>query len=87
MDRTDISGANILPLQRKGLIKIGRAANDRRAKELRRTTAGEKRLQAAAKGWEQAQAQFEDTFGGKRAAALRAMLRTLATTELAPNRA
>jgi DNA-binding MarR family transcriptional regulator len=86
MDRTTL-GRNILPLQRKGLVKIERAADDRRAKELRLTKAGEKRLQAAAKGWEQAQALFEDTFGGKRAAALRAMLRTVATTELAPNRA
>jgi len=86
MDRTTL-GRNILPLQRKGLIKIERGASDRRAKELRLTRAGAKRLQAAVRGWEQAQAQLEDTIGGKRTAALRAMLWAVATAELVPNRA
>src|SRR5690242_14585576 len=58
MDRTTL-GRNILPLERDGLISIEPTASDRRAKELRLTKAGEKRLQAALKGWSQAQARFE----------------------------
>src|SRR5712675_3734350 len=62
MDRTTL-GRNILPLERDGLISIEPTASDRRAKELRLTKAGEKRLQAALKGWSQAQARFETVFG------------------------
>ena len=54
-------------------------ASDRRAKELHLTKAGEKRLQAARKGWAAAQARFETTFGQSRAAGLRQMLRALRT--------
>src|SRR5438876_9847898 len=69
MDRTTL-GRNILPLQRDGLITIKSAASDRRAKELRLTKAGEKRLQEAFEGWSQAQARFDAAFGEKRAADL-----------------
>src|SRR5215475_702362 len=65
MDRTTL-GRNILPLERDGLIRIAPSADDRRAKELRLTKMGEKRLRAAARGWIKAQARFEDTFGSKR---------------------
>jgi len=58
-----------------------RAANDLRTKELYLTKAGEKRLRIAKKGWSEAQAQFETTFGPKRAADLRSMLRAVAATE------
>src|SRR5262245_15680779 len=58
MDRTTL-GRNILPLQRDGLIRIGPATFDRRAKELHLTKAGEKRLAAARKRWSAAQARFE----------------------------
>ena len=80
MDRTTL-GRNILPLERDGLISIKPAANDRRAKELHLTKAGEKRFQAARQGWSDAQARFETTFGAKRAAELRAMLRAVVMTE------
>src|SRR5258707_11550499 len=83
MDRTTL-GRNILPLQRDGLITIKSAASDRRAKELRLTKAGENRLQEAFEGWSQAQARFEATFGEKRAADLRELLRTAAASEFAP---
>src|SRR3981189_808877 len=73
-DRTTL-GRNILPLERDGLIRIGSAASDRRAKELHLTNAGERRLQAARKRWVAAQARFEGAFGTKRAADLRALLR------------
>src|SRR5436309_5378756 len=58
MDRTTL-GRNILPLERDGLIRIEPSASDRRSKELHVTKRGEKRLQAASKGWAKAQARFE----------------------------
>jgi DNA-binding MarR family transcriptional regulator len=83
MDRTTL-GRNILPLERDGLIRIEATPSDRRAKELHLTKAGEKRLEVARKAWSAAQARFETTFGPRRAAELRAMLRTLHSSELAP---
>jgi len=80
MDRTTL-GRNILPLERDGLIKIEAAASDRRAKELHLTKGGEKRLQAAHKGWSEAQVRFEATFGPRRAVELRKMLRTVVASE------
>jgi DNA-binding MarR family transcriptional regulator len=85
MDRTTL-GRNILPLERDGLISIGQTASDRRAKELRLTKAGEKRLQAALKGWSQAQARFETAFGAERAGDLRKLLRAAAASEFAPGK-
>ena len=79
MDRTTL-GRNILPLERDGLIRIVPSPQDRRAKELHLTKAGEKRLQAARKGWSDAQACFEETFGVRRAADLRALLRAVVAT-------
>jgi DNA-binding MarR family transcriptional regulator len=83
MDRTTL-GRNILPLERDGLIKIEPSASDRRVRELRLTKAGEKRLQAAIEAWSQAQARFETSFGTKRAAELRAMLRAVVASEFTP---
>jgi DNA-binding MarR family transcriptional regulator len=82
MDRTTL-GRNILPLERDGLIQVAPVATDRRAKELRLTSIGEKRLQAGSKAWAQAQAQFETAFGTKRAAELRTMLRAVVASEFA----
>jgi DNA-binding MarR family transcriptional regulator len=83
MDRTTL-GRNILPLERDGLIWIEPAASDRRSKELHLTKRGEKRLETASKGWAEAQARFESTFGGTRSSNLRALLREVAATEFAP---
>jgi len=83
MDRTTL-GRNILPLQRDGLITIKPAASDRRAKELRLTEAGEKRLKEGLGSWSQAQARFEAVFGAGRAAELRRLLRAAAASEFAP---
>src|SRR5262250_162216 len=65
MDRTTL-GRNILPLERDGLIRIESAPSDRRSKQICVTRRGEKRLDAAFKGWTQAQAQFESAFGSGR---------------------
>jgi DNA-binding MarR family transcriptional regulator len=80
VDRTTL-GRNILPLERDGLIRIEPSTSDRRAKELHLTKAGEKRLQAGVKRWSQAQAQFEATFGTKRAEEMRALLRAVVASE------
>jgi DNA-binding MarR family transcriptional regulator len=83
MDRTTL-GRNILPLERDGLIRIEATASDRRAKELHLTKAGEKRLQEALKAWSQAHAEFEKSFGVKRASELRTMLRAVVASEFGP---
>jgi DNA-binding MarR family transcriptional regulator len=83
MDRTTL-GRNILPLERNELIRIKPAASDRRAKELHLTKGGEKRLEAARKRWSVAQARFEASFGAVRAADLRASLRAVVASEMAP---
>ncbi len=83
MDRTTL-GRNILPLQRDGLISIEPDAADRRAKALRLTKAGEKRLQVARERWAVAQARFESVFGSRRAAELRGLLRSVVTGQFAP---
>lgn len=79
-DRTTL-GRNIRPLQRDGLIMIEASASDRRAKELRLTKTGTKRLDEARKAWSQAQMRFEHTFGAKRAANLRHMLRAVVASD------
>ena len=81
MDRTTL-GRNIRPLQRDGLIAVGPGKTDRRSKELRLTRAGVERFQTAQKGWTKAQAEFERTFGTKRAKALRTLLEDVTSREL-----
>jgi DNA-binding MarR family transcriptional regulator len=85
MDRTTL-GRNILPLERDGLIAVEPAANDRRAKELHVTRAGEQRLRAAIRKWSEAQARFETAFGPQRAADLRSMLEAVVATDFAAHR-
>jgi DNA-binding MarR family transcriptional regulator len=80
MDRTTL-GRNILPLQRDGLVAVGRGKSDRRSKQLHLTRSGLARFRAGRKGWEKAQARFETAFGIKRARVLRALLHTVATDE------
>jgi DNA-binding MarR family transcriptional regulator len=83
MDRTTL-GRNIQPLERDGLIRIEPAPSDRRAKELHLTKAGEKRLQAGLEAWAKAQARFEASFGTKRAAELRVLLRAAVASQFTP---
>jgi DNA-binding MarR family transcriptional regulator len=73
MDRTTL-GRNILPLQRDGLIAVGRSKDDRRSKELRLTRAGTVRFAAGAAAWTRAQAAFERAFGADRARDLRHLM-------------
>jgi DNA-binding MarR family transcriptional regulator len=81
MDRTTL-GRNLQPLERDGLIRIESTASDRRAKALHLTKVGEKRLQAGLEAWSRAQTHFEKSFGAKRAAELRALLRAVVFSDL-----
>ncbi|HUC49713.1 MAG TPA: MarR family winged helix-turn-helix transcriptional regulator [Xanthobacteraceae bacterium] len=78
IDRTTL-GRNLLPLEREGLIAIEPGQADRRSKDVRLTGVGATRLRSARRGWEEAQAQFEKTFGVRRAKDLRALLHEIAT--------
>ena len=73
MDRTTL-GRNILPLQRDGLIAVGRSTTDRRSKDLRLTRTGATRFATASAAWTRAQASFERAFGTNRARDLRHLM-------------
>ena len=81
MDRTTL-GRTMLPLERDGLISISDGAHDRRSKDLALTKAGADRLHRAAKLWANAQTEFEEKFGARRAGALRALLRDVVSCDL-----
>ena len=81
MDRTTL-GRNIVPLERDGLIAVEKGRRDRRSKTLRLTEAGAARFRAGVKGWTQAQGRFAAAFGTKRTVDLRALLHTVAATDL-----
>jgi DNA-binding MarR family transcriptional regulator len=85
MDRTTL-GRNILPLQRDGLIRVGRGPGDRRSKELHLTEAGAAKVRAGVKRWAAAQARFETIFGAERASELRALLHALVAGKLDADR-
>ena len=76
MDRSTL-GRNIQPLERDGLIAIESDPSDLRAKVLRLTRDGEKRLEAARKAWSQAQTYFESSFGVRRSAEMRELMRAV----------
>ena len=80
MDRTTL-GRTMVPLERDGLIAIKDGILDRRSKELAVTKAGTERLQRA-KLWVEAQKEFEERFGARRAADLRGLLGEVVSCEL-----
>src|SRR5437899_8358365 len=81
MDRTTL-GRTMLPLERDGLIAVNDGILDRRSKELAVTKTGAERLQRAEKRWVEAQKEFEERFGAKRAADLRGLLGDVAACDL-----
>jgi DNA-binding MarR family transcriptional regulator len=83
MDRSTL-GRNIQPLERNGLIAIEADASDRRAKVLRLTAVGEKRVQTALAAWSRAQDRFESEFGRTRSADLRALMRAVVANSSSP---
>ena len=82
MDRTTL-GRNLLPLERDGLISIGQGQADLRSKEVTLTAAGAEKQRQGLKHWQAAQAAFEQSFGPKRSAELRALMGAVVQTELA----
>jgi len=72
MDRTTL-GRGIRPLERDRLIEIG-SGPDGRTKSLKLTSAGRKKLAHALPLWQEAQTEFEASFGTAEAKALRATL-------------
>jgi hypothetical protein len=66
---------SILPLEREGLIRVRPGRGDRRSKEVHLTDAGDARFAAGLSRWQEAQRDFEATFGGERAAELRRLMR------------
>jgi DNA-binding MarR family transcriptional regulator len=77
-------GHNLRPLERDGLIKLARSKTDGRARVVTLTAAGRKAFAKGVEGWKHAQKTFERSFGASDAAALRAMLSRVVTTELGP---
>jgi DNA-binding MarR family transcriptional regulator len=70
MERTTLVRA-IQPLQRDGLVVSASSGRARRARSIRLTELGERKLAAAAVPWRTAQEEFERRFGAQRAASLR----------------
>jgi DNA-binding MarR family transcriptional regulator len=71
MDRTTLS-RNLRPLEKSGLVQIGRSPADARARPVRLTPAGERALADALPLWQRANAQVVGALGPDVAAALRA---------------
>jgi DNA-binding MarR family transcriptional regulator len=74
MDRTALSHT-LKPLERDGLVRVGRDRRDRRAKLVSLTARGRQRAAVARACWLEAQARFSAAFGQDQAIALRALLR------------
>jgi DNA-binding MarR family transcriptional regulator len=76
MDRTTLT-ANLKPLERRGLVRMGVDARDRRARRMQLTPEGRQVLAAAVPIWEVAHADAERLLGGTNADRLRAELLAL----------
>lgn len=73
MDRTTLT-RNLGPLERDGLIAVGRDRQDRRRREAELTAKGRARLGLAFPLWQEAQRRFLERFGRERWRELRATL-------------
>ena len=82
MDRTTL-GRNLLPLERDGLVSIGQGREDLRSKEVALTPAGADKQRAGLKHWQAAQSAFEQSFGARRSADLRALMGEVVASEFA----
>jgi len=79
MDRSTL-GHLVRPLQRRGLVRLRVAHDDRRGRELVLTPAGDALFLRARPLWRSAQKRFERSFGADAARDLRATLRRLVRT-------
>ncbi|MGW1424561.1 MarR family winged helix-turn-helix transcriptional regulator [Bradyrhizobium manausense] len=80
MDRTALSHT-LKPLERDGLVRVGRDQRDRRVKLIRLTARGRDRAAVARSCWAEAQVHFSEAFGEDQAIALRALLRMVADSD------
>lgn len=62
MDRTTLT-RNLRPLERVGLLRVGRAADDARVRVVKLTGAGERSIEKAYPAWEQAQRLVRELVG------------------------
>lgn len=81
LDRSALSHT-IRPLERDQLISLQPGRLDRRVKIVTLTETGKAKLDACAKLWQRAQAQFEAAFGSENAADLRRTMDALASLKL-----
>lgn len=77
MDRSTL-GHNLRPLQRDDLLSLQLAAGDRRKRHVVLTEKGRATLKRARRLWRNAEERFEDVFGKRHAAKLRAVLLDIA---------
>jgi DNA-binding MarR family transcriptional regulator len=76
MDRTTLT-ANLKPLERRGLVQVGRGETDKRRRTLGLTSAGRSVLAAAVPIWQRTHAAIENGLEGSSPDRLRADLRAL----------
>src|ERR1700753_3154278 len=76
LDQSTI-GQNLRPLEREGLVALVQDEADRRSRRIQLTKAGWARFTEARPLWQEAQEQFESSFGKRAAAELRSVLATV----------
>ncbi|MFB6853703.1 MarR family winged helix-turn-helix transcriptional regulator [Streptomyces sp. NPDC056121] len=83
MDRTTLA-SNLKPLAREGLVTVEPSPTDRRARIVTLTPDGLARMTATLPYWRTVQSEFEESFGGDKAAQLRAALEDILDTGFHP---
>ncbi len=81
MDRTALTHT-LKPLERDGLVALKLDPDDKRARRVHVTAKGAKRHEAARALWRNAQQKFTQSIGADETAALRALLRVVAHSDL-----
>ena len=81
LDRTALTRA-LRPLVRDGLLQLAQSSQDQRARLVRLTRTGRKRLAEASWLWARAQDRYAQAVGGRQAVALRALSQIVAEADL-----
>lgn len=77
MDRTTLTAA-LKPLERRGLLQLGKNTEDRRTRQMTLTNEGRTLISEAVPLWEQAQAELGELMPGANLDRLRADLKAIA---------
>jgi DNA-binding MarR family transcriptional regulator len=80
MDRSTL-GHNLRPLQRDGLLTLRLVQDDKRKRHVELTRKGQWLLHRAQRLWRHAEGRFENIFGRRKAAELRAVLLNIANNK------